>query len=151
MLLCQIKHGLKINIQLWFFFFFQLKSNCLKKQKKAHCNSTTNSEPRTSKRLGNAPPISNPNLQKILNHNSFSFPFCIDNEYECTPGIFRLSSDPNWKLWVIDNLHPALSRNLEYPVGQNGDSSNELGGGVGSYPYVLTAYKRRIEQIKGFV
>ncbi|WRX23919.1 Galactose-1-phosphate uridyl transferase [Theobroma cacao] len=111
------------------------------------------------------------------NHNSSSCPFCIGNEHQCAPEIFRVPNEPNWKHRVIENLYPALSRNLEYPIGQNGDSSIDLGGGGGVVPGfglhdvvietpvhsvqlsdlspselgdVLIAYKRRIEQIKGF-
>ncbi|OMO98946.1 Galactose-1-phosphate uridyl transferase, class I [Corchorus olitorius] len=111
------------------------------------------------------------------NNNSSSCPFCIGNEHECAPEIFRVPNDPNWKLRVIQNLYPALSRNLEYPVGRNDEPSNELGGwnqvvpGFGFHDVVieapvhsiqlsdlspseigdvLIAYKRRIEQIKGF-
>ena len=78
---------------------------------------------------------------------------------------------------VIKKLFSALNRNLEYPVGQNGDSSSELGvwgrvvPGLGFHDVVIEtpihsvllsdlnpseigdvfiAYKRRIEQIKGF-
>ncbi|XP_022719291.1 ADP-glucose phosphorylase-like isoform X1 [Durio zibethinus] len=113
----------------------------------------------------------NPNL------NSSSCPFCIGNEHECAPEIFRVPPEPNWKLRVIENLYPALSRNLEYPIGQNDDSVSELGRwdrvvpGFGFHDVVietpvhsvqlsdldpreigdvLIAYKRRIEQIKGF-
>ncbi|XVE89776.1 hypothetical protein DITRI_Ditri20bG0022300 [Diplodiscus trichospermus] len=111
------------------------------------------------------------------NSSSSSCPFCIGNEHECAPEIFRVPPDPNWKLRVIENLYPALSRNLDYPTDQNGDSSNELGvwgrvvPGFGFHDVViespvhsvqlsdlnpseigdvLIAYKRRIEQIEGF-
>ncbi|OMO62349.1 Galactose-1-phosphate uridyl transferase, class I [Corchorus capsularis] len=111
------------------------------------------------------------------NNNPSSCPFCIGNEHECAPEIFRVPDDPNWKLRVIQNLYPALSRNLEYPIGRNDEPSNELGGwnqvvpGFGFHDVVieapvhsiqlsdlspseigdvLIAYKRRIEQIKGF-
>ncbi|KAL4376398.1 hypothetical protein GQ457_02G035210 [Hibiscus cannabinus] len=111
------------------------------------------------------------------NNSSSSCPFCIGNEHQCAPEIFRVPPDPNWKLRVIENLYPALSRKLEHPNVQSGDSSNDLGGwgrvvpGFGFHDVVietpvhsvqlsdlepseigdvLIAYKRRIEQIKQF-
>ncbi|KAG4122474.1 hypothetical protein ERO13_D11G269500v2 [Gossypium hirsutum] len=111
------------------------------------------------------------------NNNSSSCPFCIGNEHQCAPEIFRVPPDPNWKLRVIENLYPALSRKLDHPNGQNDDSSSELSGlgwvvaGFGFHDVVietpvhsvqlsdldpseigdvLIAYKRRIEQIKQF-
>lgn len=111
------------------------------------------------------------------NSNPSSCPFCIGNEHDCAPEIFRVPNDPNWKLRVIENLYPALSRNLEHSIGRNGDSNSELGAwgrvvpGFGFHDVVvetpvhsvqlsdlnpseigdvLIACKRRIEQIKGF-
>ncbi|KAK7267065.1 hypothetical protein RIF29_19729 [Crotalaria pallida] len=41
-------------------------------------------------------------------------PFCIGHEHECAPEIFRVPPDnPDWKLRVIQNLYPALSRDLQ--------------------------------------
>lgn len=47
------------------------------------------------------------------NSNS-SCPFCIGNEHECAPEIFRVPLDPksDWKIRVIQNLYPALSRDI---------------------------------------
>ncbi|KAJ1390512.1 HIT-like superfamily [Sesbania bispinosa] len=43
-------------------------------------------------------------------------PFCIGHEHECAPEIFRVPpEDPNWRIRVIQNLYPALSRNLPDP------------------------------------
>ncbi|KAK7315595.1 hypothetical protein VNO77_34154 [Canavalia gladiata] len=43
-------------------------------------------------------------------------PFCIGHEHECAPEIFRVPPDnPDWKIRVIQNLYPALSRNLPEP------------------------------------
>lgn len=111
------------------------------------------------------------------NNNSSSCPFCIGNEHQCAPEIFRVPPDPNWKLRVIENLYPALSRQLDHTNGQDDDSSSELSGlgrvvpGFGFHDVVietpvhsvqlsdldpseigavLIAYKRRIEQIKQF-
>ncbi|GAU47817.1 hypothetical protein TSUD_137850 [Trifolium subterraneum] len=54
-------------------------------------------------------------------------PFCIGNEHQCAPEIFRVpSDDPNWKIRVIQNLFPALSRELDDPVG--GASGSVLDG-----------------------
>ncbi|KAG5079351.1 hypothetical protein JHK86_003416 [Glycine max] len=40
-------------------------------------------------------------------------PFCIGHEHECAPEIFRVPpGDPDWKIRVIQNLYPALSRTL---------------------------------------
>ncbi|KAL3565075.1 hypothetical protein D5086_033121 [Populus alba] len=64
-----------------------------------------------------SPQNSNPN-------DNSSCPFCIGNEHECAPEIFRVPSDPsdpNWKLRVIENLYPALNRNLEGPCDEKQD------------------------------
>lgn len=43
-------------------------------------------------------------------------PFCIGHEHECAPEIFRVPPDgPDWKIRVIQNLYPALSRDLPDP------------------------------------
>jgi len=43
-------------------------------------------------------------------------PFCIGHEHECAPEIFRVPPrDPDWKIRVIQNLYPALSRTLPEP------------------------------------
>lgn len=91
-------------------------------------------------------------------------PFCIGHEHECAPEIFRVpSDDPNWTIRVIQNLFPALSRDLpvhtvsglildgfgfhdvviETPVHsvQLGDLSREEIG------QVFLAYTKRIQQI----
>lgn len=45
-------------------------------------------------------------------------PFCIGNEHECAPEIFRVPPDnPDWRIRVIQNLYPALSRDLRDPPG----------------------------------
>ena len=47
-------------------------------------------------------------------------PFCIGHEHECAPEIFRVPpNNPDWKIRVIQNLYPALSRDLEGPFVQN--------------------------------
>lgn len=109
--------------------------------------------------------------------NNSCCPFCIGHEHECAPEIFRVPPDPNnpeWKIRVIENLYPALSRNLEYPSEQNHDPALEVGcpgrvvTGFGFHDVVIEApvhsvqlydmeprqigevmlaYKKRIEQI----
>ncbi|KAL5767913.1 hypothetical protein ACOSQ2_014696 [Xanthoceras sorbifolium] len=109
------------------------------------------------------------------NSNS-SCPFCIGNEHDCAPEIFRFPSDAqyDWKIRVIENLYPALSRAVE----KDGDPScgtsclgysDRVVKGCGFHDVVietpvhsvqlsdleprevgevLLAYKKRIEQIK---
>lgn len=100
-------------------------------------------------------------------------PFCAGHEHECAPEIFRFppqASAPDWKIRVIQNLYPALSRELEPP-------NTECGGGLvnvtgfgfhdvviesPAHPLHLTdlpprqvadvflAYKKRIDQLRAF-
>ncbi|KAK2632542.1 hypothetical protein EUGRSUZ_L01413 [Eucalyptus grandis] len=53
-------------------------------------------------------------------------PFCSGNEHMCAPQIFRVPPDPSsdWKIRVIENLYPALDRNLK-------DADFDGGGGGG--------------------
>ncbi|WJX25365.1 UDP-glucose--hexose-1-phosphate uridylyltransferase [Trifolium repens] len=61
------------------------------------------------------------------NNPTTNCPFCIGNEHQCAPEIFRVpSDDPNWKIRVIQNLFPALSRELVDPV--DGTSGSVLDG-----------------------
>ncbi|XP_039129869.1 ADP-glucose phosphorylase [Dioscorea cayenensis subsp. rotundata] len=58
-------------------------------------------------------PTSNPNPK-----SNTSCPFCAGHEDECAPEIFRVpagSSVAGWKVRVIENLYPALRRELEPP------------------------------------
>lgn len=106
-------------------------------------------------------PASNPNPNQQC-------PFCMGHEHECAPEIFRVpETDPNWKIRVIQNLYPALSRDLvpSQPVSDNCPSVLD---GFGFHDVVietpihsvqlcdlsppelvevLMAYRRRIEQI----
>ncbi|XP_010940094.1 ADP-glucose phosphorylase [Elaeis guineensis] len=62
-------------------------------------------------------PASNPNPNR--NPNALpSCPFCIGRESECAPEIFRLPAGcgATWKIRVIENLFPALRRDVEPPV-----------------------------------
>uniref|UniRef100_A0A2P2KGA1 Galactose-1-phosphate uridylyltransferase n=2 Tax=Rhizophora mucronata TaxID=61149 RepID=A0A2P2KGA1_RHIMU len=104
-----------------------------------------------------------------------SCPFCIGHEHDCAPEIFRVPPDDrNWKIRVIENLYPALSRNLENPSGQDGEMGFpgvRVLGGFGFHDVVietpvhsvqlcdleaseigevLLSYKKRIEQIMEF-
>ncbi|CAN8300458.1 unnamed protein product [Cochlearia groenlandica] len=107
------------------------------------------------------------------NHNPkpSSCPFCIGREHECAPEIFRVPEEPNWKLRVIENLYPALSRNLETQSEQSEKSSSAASRSIVGFGFhdvvieiplhsiqlsdidpvgignVLIAYKKRIEQI----
>ncbi|KAJ1702623.1 hypothetical protein LUZ63_002402 [Rhynchospora breviuscula] len=48
--------------------------------------------------------------------NPTSCPFCIGRESECAPEIFRVPpSTPDWTIRVIENLYPALRRDLNPP------------------------------------
>lgn len=54
------------------------------------------------------------------NSHSQTCPFCIGNEHQCAPEIFRFPPDTNdWKLRVIQNLYPALSRDLQFQSQEN--------------------------------
>ncbi|KAH7512865.1 ADP-glucose phosphorylase [Ziziphus jujuba] len=65
------------------------------------------------------------------NPNQQQCPFCIGHEHECAPEIFRLPPDsPDWKIRVIQNLYPALSREIpDRPSVPNPDSD------LGSAPW----------------
>ncbi|GMP87179.1 hypothetical protein CsSME_00039665 [Camellia sinensis var. sinensis] len=110
---------------------------------------------------------SNPNP----NPNQSECPFCIGHEHECAPEIFRFPSDStsNWKLRVIQNLYPALSRDIQpSSLPQNPTPTPTLSG-FGFHDVViesplhslhlsdlnpvhvgdvLLAYKKRIEQLR---
>ncbi|XP_057982876.1 ADP-glucose phosphorylase [Malania oleifera] len=105
--------------------------------------------------------------------NSQECPFCIGHEHECAPEIFRLprQSSDDWKIRVIQNLYPALSRDLEHTFLQNPNSDpvpNSSLPGFGFHDVViesplhsvhlsdlspseigevLLAYRKRIEQL----
>ncbi|GAB2268015.1 hypothetical protein Dimus_002993 [Dionaea muscipula] len=58
-------------------------------------------------------------------------PFCVGHEDECAPEIFRVpvESKSDWKIRVIQNLYPALSRDIEPdPDGQDPDGSGVIKG-----------------------
>ncbi|KAE9612521.1 hypothetical protein Lal_00033309 [Lupinus albus] len=59
-----------------------------------------------------SPIHSNPNPNPNPNQ---SCPFCIGHEHECAPEILRVPPDgPDWNIRVIQNLYPALSRDLRF-------------------------------------
>ncbi|XP_028761263.1 ADP-glucose phosphorylase [Neltuma alba] len=114
-----------------------------------------------------SPTNPNPSQQKC--------PFCIGQEHECAPEIFRVPPDnPDWTIRVIQNLYPALSRNLREPSVSRPVSSREIGNcvldGFGFHDVVietpvhsvqlsdlspeqigqvLLTYKKRTEQLAG--
>ncbi|CAL0317133.1 unnamed protein product [Lupinus luteus] len=56
-------------------------------------------------------------------------PFCIGHEHECAPEIFRVPPDgPDWSLRVIQNLYPALSRDLRFGSNHANRSGSVLDG-----------------------
>ncbi|XP_050235831.1 ADP-glucose phosphorylase [Mercurialis annua] len=91
----------------------------------------------------NAPQNHNPN-------NNNSCPFCIGREDECAPEIFRVPPDPNnkdWKIRVIENLFPALSRDLDDPSDQKIelDGPGRLLTGFGFHDVVIEAPVHRVQ------
>ncbi|KAH9728436.1 ADP-glucose phosphorylase [Citrus sinensis] len=113
-------------------------------------------------------------------NSSSSCPFCIGNEHECAPEIFRVPPDPksDWKIRVIQNLYPALSRDIGCKKDGDPDAemrcTGDLGRVVTGFGFhdvviespvhsvqlqdleprevgeVLLACKKRIEQIKEY-
>ncbi|KAK2979133.1 hypothetical protein RJ640_029291 [Escallonia rubra] len=60
-------------------------------------------------------------------------PFCIGQEHDCAPEIFRVpAAGPDWRIRVVQNLYPALSRDLE--------SSGELAGRPGGGSVALSGF-----------
>lgn len=103
--------------------------------------------------------------QNPTSNSTSSCPFCIGNEHQCAPEIFRVPNDPNWKLRVIENLYPALSRDAI----SSQSSSDRVVKGFGFHDVVietpvhsvhlsdldprevgevLLAYKKRIHQLQ---
>ncbi|KAL4350889.1 hypothetical protein AHAS_Ahas10G0187100 [Arachis hypogaea] len=65
---------------------------------------------RPSEFKSNSPAVSDQQLHQRC-------PFCIGNEHQCAPEIFRFPPDnPDWTLRLIQNLYPALSRDLPAPA-----------------------------------
>ncbi|XP_059647320.1 ADP-glucose phosphorylase [Cornus florida] len=126
--------------------------------------------PARARRPSDCKSKSNPNP----NNNQSECPFCAGHEHECAPEIFRVPPDStsNWKIRVIQNLYPALRRDLEPSLTQNPNPNPNTGGsamiGFGYHDVVietpvhpihlsdlspvevgevLLAYKKRIEQL----
>ncbi|XP_052174337.1 ADP-glucose phosphorylase isoform X2 [Diospyros lotus] len=108
------------------------------------------------------------------NNNQLECPFCLGHEHECAPEIFRFPPDStsDWRIRVIQNLYPALSRDIDPSSLQNPNPSPISGGvalsGFGFHDVViespvhsvhlsdldpvdvgvvLLAYKKRIQQL----
>ncbi|KAK6941998.1 Galactose-1-phosphate uridyl transferase, N-terminal [Dillenia turbinata] len=65
-------------------------------------------------------------------------PFCIGHEHECAPEIFRLpENEDDWKIRVIQNLYPALSRDIDPPVPQNPNNPYPRLSGFGLHDVVI--------------
>lgn len=94
-------------------------------------------------------------------------PFCSGQEHECAPEILRFptNSSSDWKIRVIENLYPALNRDIQDPTT---DSQDYVLPGFGFHDVVIEtpvhsvhlpdlspgeigdvilAYKKRIEQL----
>ncbi|XP_034694179.1 ADP-glucose phosphorylase [Vitis riparia] len=56
------------------------------------------------------------------NHTQSECPFCRGHEHECAPEIFRFPPDStvDWKIRVIQNLYPALSRDVQLNPSSDG-------------------------------
>ncbi|XP_062113489.1 ADP-glucose phosphorylase [Humulus lupulus] len=118
----------------------------------------------------NSPANPNPNPKQEC-------PFCIGHEHECAPEIFRLPPrGRDWKIRVIENLYPAISRGVpdDHPLVQAPDGELSAGralDGVGFHDVVIEtpvhsvqlcdlspleigrvflAYKSRIQQIASY-
>ncbi|PSS21093.1 ADP-glucose phosphorylase [Actinidia chinensis var. chinensis] len=101
--------------------------------------------------------------------------FCLGHEHECAPEIFRVPPDSSsgWKVRVIQNLYPALNREIEPSLVENPNPSHSSGDvaicGFGFHDVViespvhsvhlldlepgevgdvLMAYKKRIDQLR---
>ncbi|KAA8519045.1 hypothetical protein F0562_016181 [Nyssa sinensis] len=109
-------------------------------------------------------------------NNQSECPFCVGHEHECAPEIFRVPPDSgsDWKVRVIQNLYPALCRDLELPSLPHISDPNLNYGDVALSGFgfhdvviespvhqvhlsnlspievgeVLLAYKKRIEQLQ---
>uniref|UniRef100_M1AEW2 Galactose-1-phosphate uridylyltransferase n=1 Tax=Solanum tuberosum TaxID=4113 RepID=M1AEW2_SOLTU len=103
-------------------------------------------------------------------NNQTECPFCAGHEHECAPEIFRVPADStnDWKIRVIQNLYPAVSRELDFqnPVSLVGDvavsgfgfhdvviespvhSVNLSDLSPAQVGEVLLACKKRIEQLR---
>ncbi|CAH9069085.1 unnamed protein product [Cuscuta epithymum] len=75
--------------------------------------------PARSRRPSDFKAKSNPNP-----NNQSGCPFCKGHEHECAPEIFRIPPDAtsDWGIRVIQNLYPAVNRDLHFQAENNHDS-----------------------------
>lgn len=116
---------------------------------------------------------SNSDLNPNSNNRS-ECPFCVGHEHECAPEIFRVPPDStsDWQIRVIQNLYPALNRELNFPncPSESGQCSGDVAViGFGFHDVVIEspvhtvhladlspaqvgdvflAYKTRIDQLR---
>ncbi|XP_030452869.2 ADP-glucose phosphorylase [Syzygium oleosum] len=66
-------------------------------------------------------------------------PFCSGNEHLCAPQIFRVPPDPSsdWTIRVIENLYPALDRNLRDADLDGGGGGADVLRGFGFHDVVI--------------
>ncbi|XP_060176065.1 ADP-glucose phosphorylase [Lycium barbarum] len=106
-------------------------------------------------------------------NNQTSCPFCAGHEHECAPEIFRVpaNSTNDWKIRVIQNLYPAVSRELGFENNRVSGQGDVAVSGFGFHDVViespvhhvnlsdlepvqvgevLLASKKRIEQLRDF-
>nr|XP_043612362.1 ADP-glucose phosphorylase [Erigeron canadensis] len=71
--------------------------------------------PARSRRPSDFKSKSKPESSNGSSSNNATCPFCAGNEHQCAPEIFRSPEDSSsdWKVRVIENLYPALSRDIE--------------------------------------
>ncbi|EPS60620.1 galactose-1-phosphate uridylyltransferase [Genlisea aurea] len=97
--------------------------------------------------------------------------FCVGHEHECAPEIFRFPPDSSsdWRIRVIQNLYPALSRESEPAITESFGGHTTTAAGFGFHDVVidspehsthlsdlsppqvsdvLLAYRKRIQQLR---
>ncbi|KAI8558758.1 hypothetical protein RHMOL_Rhmol04G0121600 [Rhododendron molle] len=117
------------------------------------------------------------NTANPSNNPSENCPFCLGREHDCAPEIFRVPENPSsrWRIRVIQNLYPALSREIEPSSSVHGESPSPASTGnvaISGFGFhdvviespvhsvrledldpvgigvVLLAYKKRIDQLR---
>nr|GME08729.1 ADP-glucose phosphorylase [Ipomoea batatas] len=125
--------------------------------------------PARSRRPSDFKSKSNPNP-----NNQSECPFCKGHEHECAPEIFRIPADStsDWRIRVIQNLYPALNRDLHFQNRNHEDSFSRGDVSVSGFGFhdvviespvhsvhlidlspaevgdVLLAFKARIDQLR---
>ena len=76
-------------------------------------------------------PTANPSSGPGADAPKPSCPFCAGRESECAPQIFRVPPEDAlpWRVRVIENLYPALRRDIEPPPATEGPDGEEEGTG----------------------